>query len=118
MRKEVRYYHGGVPGLKKGDILLPPSETGKSTILQYAKEFDPNGDQRADRVYITTDKQSADLYAMVYPKGDTYKVAPIGDIEHDPDCLVPGLSYQCEKARILAVVRKGDYDPTGKRTTA
>lgn len=44
-----RYYHGGVPGLRVGDTLLPPSITGKSTLLEYAKKVDPNGPQRADK---------------------------------------------------------------------
>ncbi|MGE5543859.1 MAG: hypothetical protein ACM3UW_02710 [Bacillota bacterium] len=107
MSKEKRFYHGGIPGLNKGDILLPPCITGKSTLLEYSKKIDQNSVQRSDRVYITTDKQAADMYAMVYPHGDTYKVSPIGELEDDPDCLEDGLSYQCEKARIVAVLRRG-----------
>ena len=105
--KTKKYYHGGIPGLNKGDILLPPLVTGKSTLLEYSREIDPNGAQQNDRVYITTDKLAADMFAFVYPNGDTYKVVPIGDLENDPDCLEDGLSFQCSQAKVIAVLRRG-----------
>ncbi|MDR3589278.1 MAG: hypothetical protein P4N41_06410 [Negativicutes bacterium] len=106
-QKYPRYYHGGIPGLNPGDMLLPPAVTGKSTLLEHAKEIDPNCVQRADRVYIVTEREMADVYALVYPYGDTYKVRPVGELEHDADCKEPGLSFQCEKAEIIAVIRRG-----------
>jgi hypothetical protein len=101
--KDKRYYHGGVRGLKKGDKILPPCTTGKSTLLEYAREIDPNGDQRDDKVYLTTDKRWAKLYAASFPRGDIYEVIPDDDIEDDPDCLEPGLSYQCSSGTIKRV---------------
>jgi hypothetical protein len=98
-----KYYHGGVRGLKKGDKLLPPCTTGKSTLLEYSKEIDPNGDQRDDRVYLTTYKKMAKLYAAMFPRGDVYEVIPDGQLEDDPDCLKPGLSYQCTSGTIKRV---------------
>lgn len=100
----VRYYHGGVRGLKKGDKLLPPCTTGSSSLLQFAREIDPNCPQRDDRVYLTTDKRWAKFYASVIPRGDLYEVIPEGELEDDPDCLEKGLSYQCESAVIKRVV--------------
>jgi hypothetical protein len=94
------------PGLKKGEILLPPSITGKSTLLQYAKQIAPDGVQRADKVYVTTDVTSAELFAAVYPHGDVYKVRP-HDMEEDPDCTEHGLSFQCSKAEVIAVICTG-----------
>jgi len=105
-KKTIRFYHGGVKGLKVGDKILPPWITGKSTLLQHAQEIDPNGPQRDDKVYITTDKEAAKLFASVYPNGDVYQVIPGEDIEPDPDCLVPGLSYQCSVATVKMVVVK------------
>lgn len=99
-----RYYHGVVRGLKKGDKILPPSETGKSTLLQYAKQIDQNCDQRPDMVYITTDKKWAKVYASIFPRGDVYEVIPDGVVEYDPDCKEPGLSYQCSSATVKRVL--------------
>jgi len=99
-----RYYHGGVRGLKQGDKILPPSVTGNSTLLQFAREIAPTGPQREDRVYITTDKKAARLYASVMPRGDVYEVIPDGELEDDPDCVVAGLSYQCQSATIKRVI--------------
>jgi hypothetical protein len=99
-----RFYHGGVRGLKKGDKILPPSITGNSTLLQYSKEINPDCDQRDDKIYITTDKKWARIYAAVIPRGDIYEVIPDGDIENDPDCLKDGLSYQCDSATIKRVL--------------
>lgn len=99
-----RYYHGGVRGLKKGDKIQPPTITGNSTLLQYARELSPDGPQREDRVYLTTDKKAARLYASVMPRGDVYEVIPDGELEDDPDCKVVGLSYQCTSATIKRVI--------------
>jgi len=96
-----RYYHGGVPGLRVGDTLLPPSITGKSTLLEYAKKVDPNGPQRADRVYLTTDLEAARLFALVYPYGHVYRAVPALPLENDPDCNEPGLSYQTPTAIVV-----------------
>ena len=104
MGDRIKYYHGGVKGLSRGDKILPPCETGKSTLLEYAKEIDPNGVQRGDMIYITTDKKAAKMFAMAYPFGDVYDVVPDGELENDPDCLESGLSYQCKSATIKYVV--------------
>jgi len=96
-----RYYHGGVPGLERGDRLLPPSVTGQSTLLQYAEKLCPNGPQKADKVYLTTDKEAAATFAFVYPFGHTYRAIPERPVEHDPDCTEVGLSYQAPSATVM-----------------
>jgi protein gp37 len=96
-----KYYHGGIPGLKPGEKLLPPNITGKSTLLQYAHLIAPDGPQLADRVYFTTAAEMAELFALVYPNGDVYRAIPKGPIERDPDCLEEGLGYQASEASIV-----------------
>jgi len=96
-----RYYHGGVPGLRVGDMLLPPSVTGKSTLLKYAQEIDPSGPQRADKVYLTTDLEAAKLFAFAYPCGHVYRAVPALPLEDDPDCKEPGISYQTPAAIVV-----------------
>ena len=96
------YYHGGVPGMFPGRILLPPSMT--SFRAEHAARARAGSIGRADRVYVTTSVEAAAMYASLYPRrsgGTVYRVEPIGVIEDDSDCHVPGLSYACDRARIV-----------------
>jgi len=96
-----KYYHGGVPGLRPGDFLLPPSESG------YPYPCDLFGSAgRRDRVYVTTSAEDAALFAAFHPwrKGNVYEVEPELPLEPDPDCNEPGLSFATKKAKIVKVV--------------
>lgn len=96
------YFHGGFPGLKPGELVLPASYTGHPRAIDFVD--DPQKDLvRRDRVYLTTDAAGASIYAAFYPKppGWLYVVDPIGELEPDPDCTQPGLSFQTTKARVL-----------------
>ena len=100
------YYHGGVPGMFPGRVLLPPSMT--SFQREHAARVRSGSVGRADRVYITTSLESAAMYAALYPRrsgGSVYRVEPIGLLEDDPDCDEPGLSFACARARIIERVR-------------
>src|SRR5690242_20425119 len=99
------WFHGGVRDLKPGDLLLPPSETGCSTLLKYAEKHSEST-QRADRVYLTNDPKFAGLFASVYPYGDVYEAEPVGEWWTDSDALVPGIAIECERARVVAVVKR------------
>ncbi|MFF2964284.1 hypothetical protein ACFVT1_36580 [Streptomyces sp. NPDC057963] len=102
----MAYFHGGVPGLKPGDRILPPDSTGTEHRLSaYAEEIDgPAHARRTDIVYLTTDRQVARVYAAFRPDGALYRVEPVGAVEPDPDCMSPGLSWRCRAATITAVV--------------
>lgn len=93
---EVKFHHGGRPGMKKGQFILPPSVTGARSTAEF-------GNYQCDqsRVYVTTAYAAAALYAGGVRKGEIYEVMPIGELHQDPDCDKPGLSYSCEKAKIL-----------------
>lgn len=95
-----RYYHGGVPGLPVSGFILPPDKTGAPSVAR----FGAAGICRTDRVYITTDLDSAVMIAALHPsgRGCVYEVAPLGELEADPDCLVNGLSYQTSHAQIIS----------------
>ena len=60
---------------------------------------------REDRVFVTTSRDAALLYASGWRRGVIYEVEPIGLLEPDPDCSMPGLSWQCEKARVLRIIK-------------
>lgn len=101
----MRYWHGGAPGLKPGDVLLPPDATGASSLAEYRAAVGAGGDVlRTDRVFVATDRQVARGYAALKPNGALYEVRPEGVLEPDPDCLLPGLSWQCERAVVVSVV--------------
>ena len=85
-------YHGGPRGLKE---ILPPSLSGASR----AGGGIP-GPSRADRIYVTTSLTAALLYAAVHEKPMIYIVTAIGPLAPDPDCSVPGLSFEAVAVRI------------------
>lgn len=91
------YFHGGPAGLT-GGLVLPPSETGVEPC---------NRVSRRDRVYVVTQEEDALLYAVLHPSGSgkVYLVEPIGALAPDPDCKVEGLSFECERARVVSVWR-------------
>ena len=97
----ITYWHGGQAGLRCGERVLPPSQTGAKNTLN---QFGTGRVARKDRVYVTTDFAAAMMYAVGHPsRGHVYEVAPVGRLRDDPDCSVPGLSFECESAIVVAV---------------
>lgn len=113
------YYHGGVPGLRIGGYILPPCETGAMSAADVASappEMQAEVEQvhRRDRVYITTERGTAEMWACIYPNadtargGDVYRVVPEGGVEPDPDWRgEPGVSVAAPRARIVGIVATG-----------
>jgi hypothetical protein len=92
------YFHGGNGGLEVGGYILPPSITGAPQ----------NGDvpahiRRNDRIYMVRNFTEAAPWAAHHPKPIVYEVEPDGSIEDDPDVDTPGISFQCQKAKIVAI---------------
>lgn len=102
----MRYFHGGIPDLRPGDLILPPDKTGTDHRLSaYITDADraPHA-RRTDVVYLTAARNVARVFAALYPDGALYQVEPCGPVEPDPDCLTPEASWQCAAARVVAVV--------------
>lgn len=101
MSEAVTYYHGGAPGLTVGQRLLPPDQTGAPSCSEYGGA----AVHRRDRVYVATVFEAALIFAAGHPsqRGCVYECEPVGALEPDPDCDLPGLSWQCEAARIVRV---------------
>jgi hypothetical protein len=97
-RAAVRYLHGGKANLKVGAYLLPPSVTG---VAQNGEV--PEHVRRKDRVYITTDPNTAIFWATANRASHFYEVEPEGELTDDPDHKGKGISFECEKAKIVAV---------------
>lgn len=103
--RPVRYWHGGVPGLRPGDAILPPSESATTRrLVNSAPHSIPADIARDDVVYLATNREVAKGYAAYYPDGALYEVQPDAEIEPDPDCRVDGLSWRCARATVLRVV--------------
>lgn len=97
----MRLWHGGAPGLTIGGKILPSQATGAPSAADYGAA----GVTRRDRVYMVASRESAEVFALLHPsgRGQVYEVEPIGDLEPDPDCTEPGLSWQAEAALIWRV---------------
>ncbi len=110
-----RYYHGGIPGLKAGDLLTPPPpgdtrhlHEGCATCEARAagRQLDTDDNDPA-LVYITTNPTYARLYARGYPHGALYVVEPIGDLVdrwRDGKGEDPVPSWGVPSARVLSVM--------------
>lgn len=99
----MRYYHGGVGHLQKGNFLLPPTVT---KLTKSCSEFGAADIHRRDRVYVTSDAHAAFVFAAGAP-ADTaavYEVEP-EDLSDDPDCNVIDTSFECRRAKIVRVVQ-------------
>ena len=93
----MKYYHGGIGGLRLGEYILPSSETGAISSCFYGAPA------KSDKVYITTDYLAALMFASMSPSKNAavYEVEPTGELTPDPDCLEIGLSFECPKAKII-----------------
>lgn len=101
----MRYWHGGVPGLVKGALVLPRRETGAAGLAQYADTVGaPEYFRRDDVVYVATVRDIARAYAAMYPDGALYEVGPVGEVLPDPDHTGVGVSFMAPSAVVLSVV--------------
>lgn len=91
-----RYFHGGNRKLHVNDYLLPPATTGVEVMGGYK-----NANYLKDRVYLTTNRDDAGVYASASPYPVIYEAVP-EEIEPDPD-FPTSASIACAKARIIAI---------------
>jgi len=121
------YYHGGVSGLRVGQYILPPAETGAISVAELPDapadmQAEIEKVHRRDRVYLTTTRGVAELWACFCPGpstvrgGDVYRVEPEGPVEPDPDYLGDDAASVCApRARIVGIVRTGIRRSLGER---
>lgn len=93
----MRYFHGGAPGLKVGDLVRPAISLG------ITKARTPNQPRYSPRrVYITRLRWYAELFANG-ARGDVYEVRPVG--RPLPDLDARG-SFTCSCAEVVAVLAR------------
>lgn len=120
----VRLFHGGFPGLQPGDYILPPAESGVSSMRDDSRRAGFSRITTAtDRVYVTTERPLAAAAAAYWstrePKkgrGWLYRVE-LDDDDLTPDEDIPRgpfISFQLPRARVAAVLDRG-VDPTNHR---
>ncbi|MFD6935293.1 hypothetical protein ACFWAP_03925 [Streptomyces goshikiensis] len=108
-----RLFHGGVPGLKVGDLVepSPPRHVvgcavcaararGEDYVVPDLGSIDPPTG-RPDRVYFTSDREYGRFYASLAWRGDLYVVEPVGDIEPSTEDYFP--TWCAPAARVLSV---------------
>lgn len=109
-------FHGGMPGLRVGQWILPPTLTGVKGSDQYAT-YDP-GTYSPDLVYMVTDLEQARMFAAMCPTGsggrgsgerggDVYRVQPAIPVALDPDCVTEGMSWCAPRALIVGIAATG-----------
>jgi hypothetical protein len=110
------YYHGGAPGLRPHQSLLPAADLG--LVFNYNQPWVANETTYdATKVYLTRHLGSALGYASRYidkygnaVPGDVYEVRPLGTPTPDPDYKhlgLEGLFVRCRSAKIVRVVERG-----------
>ena len=105
----MRLFHGGVPGLSRGDLLQPGHSRDnrhpgcpvcEARAAGKDHPLDP-ATRHADRVYLTEDREYARYYASLYGRGDLYRVEPVGELV--PSTEDKFRSYTCAAVRVVAV---------------
>src|SRR5690242_6714056 len=102
-----QFFHGSPHEFKRGDELLPPSQTGAALM---------RGDSHPDRVFVSQHPFVAGQYTWKYdehgkladdpkvgPSGHVYEVEPRGQLRNDPNGprYLPGASQYTTKGAIV-----------------
>lgn len=105
------FFHGGYPGLRVGEKILPKAVTKKENGTRNKSEWMWVDEKM---VYITPDFQLAKGYANAYGTDDVfggghgwvYRIQPVGEVKEDPNSCKDFPSKVCKEAVVLEVVGK------------
>lgn len=105
-------FHGGIPGLRVGDIIEPGHDRHPHPGCPWC-EARANGDAYrgidgpsldSDRVYCTTNRLYAKHYASLWGRGDLYRVEPVGPLVESTEDTVE--SFKAHALRVVAVYER------------
>jgi hypothetical protein len=111
----MQLWHGGIAGLKPGDILAPhprkivdgcaicAAHTNGQAITMDGQAIDPPNAQ-PNRVYLTTDRHYAKFYASKWIYGDLYRVEPLSELAWSSEDPFP--TWTASSARVTAVYER------------
>lgn len=99
----VKYFHGGYGGLRVGQYVEPPAVTKAPSLAR----FGARGVCDTSKVYVSTIFDGALLYGCMHHSGEgkVYEVEPVGELLEDPDAKSRGLSFSCDRAKVIKVYR-------------
>ena len=114
-------YHGGVPGLRPGDLLTPGhTRRGHDGCPWCAARKNGtipaalDGPSEQHAVYVTTHRLYAAHYASLYGRGDLYRIEPDGPITPSTEDTIP--TWHTPQARVAAVLDRAVLlRPTDRR---
>ena len=102
-------FHGGVPGLKPGDILKPGHERKHHDGCPWCEARERgeahlglDGPSQQPAVYATPHRLYAKFYASLYGYGDLYRVTPIGGAQRSDEDTIE--SYYAPQWRVESVL--------------
>lgn len=117
-----RLWHGGIPGLKPGDLIQPVTDgqrrahdgcpTCRARNSGQPATHDP-APARPDRVYLTSDRLYARYYASLTGRGDLYVAEPVGGLEPSTEDHFP--TWTAPQARVILVYDRAVTLAMGER---
>ncbi|MBW3088809.1 hypothetical protein KIH77_08745 [Bifidobacterium sp. 82T24] len=103
-------YHGGVPGLKPGDLIEPGHSRDNYDDCPICRMRRERGEdapidatKHPNQVYCTPDRLYARFHASMYGRGDVYQVRPVG-CELTASEEDPIESYRCVRLEVVRIV--------------
>lgn len=108
----LRLWHGGVPGLRPGDLIEPGNARRQHDGCPWcearaahaaggeAPSIDP-ASGHPDMVYLTPVREYARYYASLWGRGDLYRVEPVGDVVRSVEDTIE--TWMAPAARVLSV---------------
>lgn len=103
------YYHGGVDGLRPGDLLQPGHARKSHDGCPWCAARDAgeahlgmDGPSQLPGVYVTSSRLYAKHYASLWGRGDLYRVEPVGDLVRSLEDSFE--TWAVPAARVLAVI--------------
>lgn len=105
------FYHGGVDGLRVGDLLEPGHSRNNHPDCPWclARENGEahqgiDGPSQEHGVYFTTHRLYAKFHASLYGRGDLYRVEPVGEVKRSVEDSFE--TFIAPTARIVSVYER------------
>lgn len=105
-----RLYHGGVPGLRVGDLIAPGHQRRhhdgcpwcEARARGQAHQGIDGPSQHPDHVYATTSRLYARYHASLWGRGDLYRVTPVGGLVRSTEDSIE--SWRAPTLHVAAVL--------------
>ncbi|GAA5229226.1 hypothetical protein [Arthrobacter cryoconiti] len=105
------YFHGGVDGLRPGDLLEPGHSRKQHDGCEWCAaraigetHLGIDGPSERSEVYFTPNRLYAKFHASLYGYGDLYRVEPVGTVTRSTEDTME--SYTAPTARVTSVLER------------